>query len=102
MATANTPLYDYQSKKRILDGDCKGIIESLIDTDIKDLNAEILTCLFFSLSEAFIATAPDDVSLVGDSSRFSMLMYTSVLHEPLCGIKLPFVTGYEGEVGIHT
>ncbi|KAK6117849.1 hypothetical protein DH2020_048412 [Rehmannia glutinosa] len=52
-----------QSKKRILDGDCKGVLEDLYDTDIKDLNAEILACLFLRLSEAFIATAPEDVAL---------------------------------------
>ncbi|KAL3837868.1 hypothetical protein ACJIZ3_022459 [Penstemon smallii] len=52
-----------QSKKRILDGDCKGVLEDLLDTNIKDLNAEILACLFLRLLEAFIATAPDDVSL---------------------------------------
>ncbi|KAL8520276.1 hypothetical protein ACS0TY_010994 [Phlomoides rotata] len=50
-------------KKRTLDGDCKGILEGLLKTDIEDLNAEILPCLFLSLSEAFIATAPDDASL---------------------------------------
>ncbi|KAK4480629.1 hypothetical protein RD792_013707 [Penstemon davidsonii] len=52
-----------QSKKRILDGDCKGVLEDLLDTNIKDLNAEILACLFLRLLEAFIAAAPDDVSL---------------------------------------
>ncbi|KAI3471008.1 hypothetical protein Pfo_027671 [Paulownia fortunei] len=52
-----------QSKKRVLDGDCKGILEDLLDTDIKDLNAEVLACLFLRLSEAFIATAPEDVAL---------------------------------------
>ncbi|KAK6121966.1 hypothetical protein DH2020_044289 [Rehmannia glutinosa] len=67
-----------QSKKRILDGDCKGVLEDLYDTDIKDLNAEILACLFLRLSEAFIATAPEDVALVGYSSHFSKLY--SVAH----------------------
>lgn len=61
-------MYDYQPKKRTLDGDGKGILEDLLKTDIKDLNAEILPCLFMSLSEAFIATAPDDASSVCDTA----------------------------------
>ncbi|KAL1565211.1 hypothetical protein AAHA92_07455 [Salvia divinorum] len=51
-----------QSKKRIVDGDWKGILEDL-DTDINNLHAEILGCLFLSLSEVFVATAPNGVSL---------------------------------------
>ncbi|XP_057776784.1 uncharacterized protein At3g06530 isoform X2 [Salvia miltiorrhiza] len=51
-----------QSKKRIVHGDLKGILEGL-DTDINNLHAEILACLFLSLSEAFVATAPNGVSL---------------------------------------
>ncbi|KAG8390231.1 hypothetical protein BUALT_Bualt01G0062300 [Buddleja alternifolia] len=52
-----------QPKKGILDRDCKGILEELLDNYNKDLNAEILACLFLRLSETFVATAPEDVSL---------------------------------------
>ncbi|PIN11747.1 hypothetical protein CDL12_15648 [Handroanthus impetiginosus] len=62
-----------QSKKRILDGDCKGILEDLTDADISDLNAEILACLFLRLSEAFVARAPEDVSLDMKGKWASML-----------------------------
>ncbi|XP_047967896.1 uncharacterized protein At3g06530 [Salvia hispanica] len=51
-----------QSKKRNVDGDWKGILEDL-DTDINNLHAEILACLFLSLSEVFAATAPNGVTL---------------------------------------
>ncbi|KAL6531214.1 hypothetical protein OROHE_014283 [Orobanche hederae] len=51
-----------QTKKRILDGDCKGLLEDLLDTDIKDLNAEILAYLFLRLLKAFIARVPQDVA----------------------------------------
>ncbi|KAL2550104.1 Uncharacterized protein Fot_11634 [Forsythia ovata] len=52
-----------QSNKRILEEDCIRILEHLSDTNIKFLNMEILTCLFWRLLEAFIATAPEDTSL---------------------------------------
>ncbi|KAK4436389.1 hypothetical protein Salat_0802600 [Sesamum alatum] len=51
-----------QFKNRILDGDCRRILDDL-GIDVKDLNAEILACLFLRLSEAFIAAASEDVSL---------------------------------------
>ncbi|KAL6526925.1 hypothetical protein OROGR_016015 [Orobanche gracilis] len=51
-----------QTKKRILDGDCKGLLEDLLDTDIKDLNAEILAYLFLRLLKAFIARVPENVA----------------------------------------
>ncbi|XP_042063624.1 uncharacterized protein At3g06530-like [Salvia splendens] len=51
-----------QSKKRIVDGDWKGILEDL-DTDINNLHTEILACLFLSLTEVFVATTPNGVSL---------------------------------------
>ncbi|GFP80107.1 uncharacterized protein at3g06530 [Phtheirospermum japonicum] len=54
-----------RSKRRIVDGDCKGVLKDLHDTDVKDLNSEILACLFLRFLEAFIETAPDDVASVG-------------------------------------
>ncbi|KAL7147600.1 hypothetical protein ABFS83_06G118300 [Erythranthe nasuta] len=48
--------------KGTIDVDCKGILNDLLDTDIKDLNAEILACLFWRLLKAFIAIAPADLS----------------------------------------
>ncbi|KAL8051037.1 hypothetical protein ABFS82_06G118900 [Erythranthe guttata] len=48
--------------KGTIDVDCKGILNDLLDTDIKDLNAEILSCLFWRLLKAFIAIAPADLS----------------------------------------
>ncbi|KAL0382271.1 UNVERIFIED_CONTAM: hypothetical protein Scaly_0514400 [Sesamum calycinum] len=51
-----------QSKKRIMDSDCRGFLDDL-GINVKDLNAEILACLFLRLSEAFIAAASEDVSL---------------------------------------
>ena len=56
-----------QSNTRILDGDCKGFHDHLFDTNSKELNSKILICLFWRSLEAFITTAPEDVSLVGDT-----------------------------------
>lgn len=52
-----------QSKKRMLDCDCKRILEDLIDTNAKDLNVELLSCLFLGLLQAFNMTAPENMSL---------------------------------------
>ncbi|XP_022872922.1 uncharacterized protein At3g06530 isoform X3 [Olea europaea var. sylvestris] len=54
---------EQQSNRRILDEDCIRILEHVSDTNIKDLNVEILACLFWRLLEALIATAPEDASL---------------------------------------
>ncbi|KAL3650395.1 hypothetical protein CASFOL_006798 [Castilleja foliolosa] len=64
-----------QSKKRILDDDCKGLLEDLHDTDVKDLNAEILASLFLKISEAFIETAPDDVALDMQGKWATLFMF---------------------------
>ncbi|KAM7494654.1 hypothetical protein LguiB_029263 [Lonicera macranthoides] len=52
-----------ESNTRILDGDCKGFHDHLFDTNSKVLNSKILICLFWRSLEAFITTAPEDVSL---------------------------------------
>ncbi|GER49927.1 ARM repeat superfamily protein [Striga asiatica] len=62
-----------QFNKRILDVDCKGILEDLLNTDVKDLNAEILGCLFMRFSEALIVTAPEDVTLDMEGKWAAML-----------------------------
>ncbi|XP_075484364.1 uncharacterized protein At3g06530 isoform X1 [Primulina tabacum] len=52
-----------QSKKRMLDCDCKRILEDLVDTNTKDLNVELLSCLFLGLLQAFNMAAPENLSL---------------------------------------
>nr|GMD68865.1 uncharacterized protein At3g06530 isoform X1 [Ipomoea batatas] len=47
----------------MLDGDHKGFLECMNGTKIKELNADMLICLFWRLLEAFILKAPEDVSL---------------------------------------
>ncbi|CAA0830720.1 Uncharacterized protein SHERM_26110 [Striga hermonthica] len=62
-----------QFNKRTLGVDCKGILEDLLNTDVKDLNAEILGCLFMRFSEALIVTAPKDVTLDMEGKWATML-----------------------------
>lgn len=52
-----------QSKKRMLNCDCKRILEDLVDTNTKDLNVELLSCLFLGLLQAFNMTAPENLPL---------------------------------------
>ncbi|XP_073126244.1 uncharacterized protein At3g06530 isoform X2 [Henckelia pumila] len=52
-----------QSKKRMPDCDCKTILEDHVDTNTKDLNSELLSCLFLGLLRAFNMTLPEDLSL---------------------------------------
>lgn len=52
-----------ESNTIMLDRDCKAFLDHLSDTNLKDLNAKILMCLFWKLSEAFITIAPEDVSM---------------------------------------
>lgn len=66
--------------KGIADGDWKGILTDL-ETGTNNHHAGILACLFLSLSEAFVATAPNAASLVGAFYYLSMSMYMSVLSE---------------------
>lgn len=51
----------------MLDCDCKRILEDLVDTNAEDLNVELLSCLFLGLLQAFNMTAPENMSLVGES-----------------------------------
>lgn len=51
-----------ESNSKLLDSDCQTFIDDLFDTDLKVLNAKILRCLFWKLSEAIITIAPEDVS----------------------------------------
>lgn len=65
-------LYDLQSNSELLDSDCKTFLDDLFDTDLKILNAKILRCLFWKLSEAIITIAPEDVSEVGFTRDLNM------------------------------
>lgn len=63
----------------MLDRDCKAFLDHLSDTNLKDLNAKILMCLFWKLSEAFITITPEDVSMVGDTRVFFILLFIYLL-----------------------
>lgn len=65
-------LYDLQSNSKLLDSDCKTFLDDLFTTDLKILNARILRCLFWKLSEAIIKIAPEDVSEVVFTSDLIM------------------------------
>ena len=65
---SDSAIYNVQSNTRMLDGDCKVFLDQLFEanfnTKFRQLNAEILICLFWRLLEGFISTMPADVSLV--------------------------------------
>ncbi|THG07399.1 hypothetical protein TEA_004839 [Camellia sinensis var. sinensis] len=56
-----------ESNAGMLDGDCKGFLDQLFETNFKtnfrQLNAKILICVFWRLLGGFISTMPADVSL---------------------------------------
>ena len=70
----DSAIYNVQSNSRMLDGNCNVFLDQLFEsnfnTKFKQLNAEILICLFWRLLEGFISTMPVDVSLVSDARYF--------------------------------
>ncbi|CAL5366770.1 unnamed protein product [Camellia sinensis] len=56
-----------ESNAGMLDGDCKGFLDQLFETNFKtnfrQLNAKILICVFWRLLGGFISAMPADVSL---------------------------------------
>ncbi|GFY84406.1 ARM repeat superfamily protein [Actinidia rufa] len=66
-----------ESNTRMLDGDCKVFLDQLFEANFnskfRQLNAEILICLFWRLLEGFISTMPADVSLDDNGNWVSTL-----------------------------
>ncbi|CAH9069155.1 unnamed protein product [Cuscuta epithymum] len=56
-----------------MDGGHKGFLEHMDETKIKELNAEILICLFWRLLEPFIAMGSEDVSMDNSEKWISSL-----------------------------
>lgn len=60
-------LNNWQFDTRMVLGDCKAFLDQLFDCESRRLNANVLICIFWRLTECFMLKAPKDLTLVGIS-----------------------------------
>ncbi|XP_059627802.1 uncharacterized protein At3g06530 [Cornus florida] len=63
-----------EANTRVLDRDCKTFLNQLVGTNCKELNADILICLFWRLLEAFVSAASPDDSL-GHNGKWACTLH---------------------------
>ncbi|GAB2286469.1 hypothetical protein Dimus_020868 [Dionaea muscipula] len=57
----------------VLDGGCSGLLDQVLGTETKELNARILVCILYRLLKAYVLTAPENFSLVDNKEWISTL-----------------------------
>ncbi|KAK9059672.1 hypothetical protein SSX86_020376 [Deinandra increscens subsp. villosa] len=62
-----------ESNRKLLDNDCKAFLDHIHGMKLKELNAEILICIFWRLLDAYIAASCEDVTKDENQKREAIL-----------------------------